>query len=123
MYEHGQGTSVDLIKAKKLYLDAGKLGLSDAYVRLADMFMKQKRPSALDYSQAIDYYVKAAELNNGKACENLGKIYRHGKGVLVDFAKAHKYFQQAADLEYPEGYNSLAWLYRNGIECWILSHF
>lgn len=53
--------------------------------------------------QAIDAYRRASELNHAAAHNNLGELYRDGKGVSRDIARAEDLFAQSAKLGSSEG--------------------
>ena len=55
-------------------------------------YYKQKR-----YAQAFKWYQKAAEQGLAMAQNNLGYMYRDGRGTEQDLEKAFKWFQKAAE--------------------------
>jgi len=59
---------------------------------------------------AITAYQEAAKLNSGAAYNNLGEMYRDGKGFQKDPKKAEEYFSKSAELSSPEGRSNLAGL-------------
>jgi hypothetical protein len=50
-----------------------------------------------DYSQALQWYSKAADQGNPQAQYGVGYIYDTGKGVQQDFAEASRRYGQAVD--------------------------
>jgi tetratricopeptide (TPR) repeat protein len=56
---------------------------------------------------AIAAYQEAARLKSGAALNNIGELYRDGKGFQKDLKKAEQYFNQAAALNSPEGESNL----------------
>ncbi len=48
-----------------------------------------------DFSQAIQYIEKSAELGHYGACFDMGKFYLEGKGVEKNNEKAREYFEKA----------------------------
>ena len=56
---------------------------------------------------AIAAYQEAAKLNSGVAYNNLGELYRDGKGFQKDLKKAEEYFSKSAELNSPEGKDNL----------------
>ncbi len=54
--------------------------------------------AARDYSQAADWYRKAAEQNHALAQFNLGTMYARGQGVAKDDAQSAIWFGRAANL-------------------------
>lgn len=59
-----------------------------------------------NYKEAVNWYTKAAEQDNAKACNNLGNCYLHGNGVKKDRAKAMELFEKAKDLGSEAGKNN-----------------
>lgn len=53
--------------------------------------------AAHDYTQAAEWYRKAAEQNHHLAQFNLGQMFAHGHGVTVDDATASMWIRRAAD--------------------------
>lgn len=45
---------------------------------------------------ALDLYLKSAELGNPKAMMALGRIYEQGLGTKIDLIKAYQYYDAAA---------------------------
>jgi TPR repeat protein len=60
-----------------------------------------------DLSEAIRAYQKASELSHAAAFNNLGELYRDGKGFKKDAMKAQELFQQAAQMGSDEGKENL----------------
>jgi TPR repeat protein len=54
--------------------------------------------AAQDYSQAADWYRKAAEQNHSLAQFNLGMMYAQGQGVAKDATQSVAWFGRAANL-------------------------
>jgi hypothetical protein len=59
---------------------------------------------------AIYAYQEAAKLKSGVAHNNIGELYRDGKGFQKDLKKAEEYFTLAANLNSPEGQTNLSTL-------------
>jgi uncharacterized protein len=64
---------------------------------------------------AIYAYQAAAKLKSGAAYNNIGELYRDGKGFQKDLNKAAEYFTLAANLNSIEGKNNLLALGRIGV--------
>ncbi|KAG9073260.1 hypothetical protein KI688_001052 [Linnemannia hyalina] len=56
-----------------------------------------------DYSTALAWYIKSADLGNGSAKTNIGYFYSHGQGVHLDYSKAMEWLLMAADQGDPRG--------------------
>ena len=67
-----------------------------------------------DYSEAVEWYRKAAEQGNARGQTRLGLMYIYGYGVLKDYAEAIKWFRKAVEQGYSGGANALGWMYENG---------
>jgi TPR repeat protein len=52
---------------------------------------------AEDYTQAREWYEKAADKGYARAMTDLGLLYAYGQGVAQDDAKANEWFEKAAD--------------------------
>ena len=57
---------------------------------------------------AIYAYQEAAKLKSGAAHNNIGELYRDGKGFQKDLKTAEEYFTLAANLNSPEGKSNLS---------------
>ena len=89
--------------AKKYYEQAISMRTTDGvvYNNLALIYTEGKG-TAINYSQAEQYYIKAIELGNETAknnyavfANNRGVAYADGKGVAKDYAKAEAYYLKA----------------------------
>lgn len=63
---------------------------------------------------AILAYQEGARFNHAVALNNLGELYRDGKGVPKDLQKAEQYFKRSADLNSVEGKSNLLALQKSG---------
>lgn len=69
---------------------------------------------AKDYSGAAAYYAKAVELDHPSAQNNLGNLYKYGKGVTRDPQKAFMLFEAAAKQGNIFGQKNTALCYKQG---------
>ncbi|MDD5267296.1 MAG: hypothetical protein PHO08_09235 [Methylococcales bacterium] len=69
-----------------------KACMAEAYFSKAYKFDQVK-----DYSQAMQWYLKAAELGNSDAMGNIGVYYHNGWGVSADDCKGHEWQLKAAN--------------------------
>lgn len=67
-----------------------------------------------DYVKALEFYDKAAKLNNKDALFRLGWFYSEGLGVEVDYEKSMRYYLLAADLGHSTAMNNIGAAYANG---------
>lgn len=86
-----RAASLGHISARTAIVAAAKTGNSAAQSNLGVLF-EQKG----DLAQAISWYRTAADKGDGHAQNNLGNLYRTGRGVTRDFDKAALWFHQAA---------------------------
>lgn len=66
-------------------------GDSKAMVTIG-MFFHKGESFPQDYDKAMDWYLKAMELGNGDAYNNIGVMYRDGLGVVANRAIAYDLF-------------------------------
>ena len=57
-----------------------------------------------DYARAVKWYRKADEQGDASSQNNLGNMYRSGRGVLQDYAEAHMWYNLAVS-RFPPGEN------------------
>lgn len=74
----------------------------------------EKAYKAKDYSQAMKFYLKAAQLGNSNAEENIGVLYHNGSGVNQDFHEAMTWYLKAAEKGNDYAENGIGVLYQNG---------
>ena len=93
LYENGCGNTVKKNPelALKYYKMAADNNSLDAIVKVATTYDHAKK-----YAEALPYFQKAADLNNGFAAYKLGDYLCNGKGTKVDKAKAVGYLDKAA---------------------------
>jgi uncharacterized protein len=73
------------------------------------------RGVARDYTQARDWYEKAAAADNANAMCSLGWMYEKGSGVIVqDYTQAGNWYQRAAEAGNTEAMYNLGVFYQNG---------
>ena len=66
-----------------------------------------------DYTEAVKWYRKAAELGNPKAQNSLAKCYEHGLGVKINHQEVIKWYNKAAEQGYYEAYFNLGNYYHH----------
>ncbi len=67
-----------------------------------------------DYTEAIKWYRKAAELGDVDGQCNLGQMYYYGKGINQDYTEAIKWYRKAAEQGSAFGQVILGYMYENG---------
>jgi TPR repeat protein len=67
-----------------------------------------------NYTKAIEWYEKAADQGYASAQQNLGIMYKTGKGVAKDYAKAFEWFEKAANQGNRNAQYTLGGMYYQG---------
>ena len=67
-----------------------------------------------DYSEAVKWYRKAAELGSADGQFNLGYMYENGEGVEKDYSESAKWYRKAAEQGHADGQFNLGCMYING---------
>ena len=70
-------------------------GDARAQYRIGVMYEKG-RGIPVDYSEAVVWFLRAADQGNAEAQNHLGFLYLYGRGVAKDFVAAHMWFDLAA---------------------------
>ncbi len=101
-------------KALEYFKKAADFGISEAMNTVGRMYnnglgIKQ------DYNMAMEWYLKAAELDNGKAIMNLADLFYNKKG---DYTIARNWYDKAAQLGFHRAMRILGdiYLYGKGVE-------
>jgi hypothetical protein len=82
-------------------------------MELGDIFV-DKKLSRVDYSQAVDWYRKAAEQGQREAQFGLGARYLLGQGVSQDLDEARRWLTRAANRGHPYAQFLLAKMFEAG---------
>ena len=69
---------------------------------------------AQNYTEAIKWYRKAAELGYSYGQNNLGTVYENGEGVEKNYTEAIKWYQKAAEQGQVNGEYNLGKMYYYG---------
>lgn len=67
-----------------------------------------------NYSEAMKWYRKAADLGYTPAMCGIGSLYSKGQGVSRDYGNALKWYRKAADLENASAMHEIGYLYNMG---------
>lgn len=104
----------DLRKAIKLYKEAGKRGITDAYFNLGILLFRPNT-HVRDLTEARHWMEQAALRDDASAQFNLAQLYREKLGTVdADLEKARHWLQQAADNHYSKAQFTLATQYMEG---------
>ena len=75
----------------------------------------EKEDTIRNIEKAVEYSVKACELNNGKGCNNIGfMLSKYANGDVKELLQALTFFQKACDLDYGSGCANIGNMYYNG---------
>jgi hypothetical protein len=78
-----------------------------------------------DYATALKEWSPLAEQGYAGAQNNLGIMYKNGRGVLQDYAEAVRLYRLAAEQGLADAQYSLGWMYYNGkgvAQDYVLAH-
>ena len=68
------------------------------------------------YSEALEWFTKAAEQGHADAQNNLGLMYKEGLAILQNDYEAFEWFTEAAEQGHADAQNNLGLIYRDGKE-------
>lgn len=108
------GEKKNIIKIKKLYESAIKLGNSDAMIELAIIYKYGIGQVKKDITKTIELYENAIELGNLDAMLQLGHIYYQEECKDKKFTKCIKLYERAIDLGNKDAMKWMARMYRCG---------
>ena len=134
MYEKGYGVKQDFVQAKKWYekgAAAGNKDCKDALERLktgtsagsssngglGEEWYKRGMDARKrqNYTQALEFFLKAAAQGHIEAQSWLGWMYASGQGTSKNYAEAFKWTSKAAAQGHAGAANNLGYFYRNGL--------
>jgi hypothetical protein len=67
-----------------------------------------------DYAQAMEWFIKSADLGTPAAMVNIGYMYNYGQGVSRDYAQAMEWYMKAANMGYSGAMTNIGTMYWNG---------
>lgn len=118
---------VNVTIGSKNIVNLNEIGIEFKNVKLDERYKKiiEDSPEGLykrgkeyddngDYVKALEFYDKAAKLNNKDALFKLGWFYSEGLGVEVNYEKSMQYYLLAADLGDTWAMNNIGAAYTNG---------
>jgi TPR repeat protein len=110
---NGQGTRQDYAEARKWFLKAAELGVTDAMLMVGRLH-DTGRGVPEDALEAFKWYEKAAMLGNANGMVAVGTAFGIGRGVAQDGQKAVRWSKQAAELGDPRGVFNFGVIYLKG---------
>ena len=100
----------------KSLIDGGSFGSGNNGLSAVEMFEKGKDAHKRnDFTEAVEWYRKAAEMGDSKAQCNLGYMYDNGYGVDQDYSEALKWYQKSVEQGNSRAQNNLGSMYQNGL--------
>ena len=93
MYQNGSGVEKDLEQAKYYYKLGVSLGDKNAAWRLGVIYKNE-----MEYIEAYQYLLKAAEQGQGMAMYEVAKLYENGLGAPYDMEKAIEWYHKCAEI-------------------------
>lgn len=111
LYRDGLGVETNSDKALELYLEAEKIRPHSGTEFEIGLLYEDKK----DYKKAAEWYQKSAIQGDSWAQNNLGNLYRRGKGVAQDYKKAMGLYQQAVAQGNNRAYSNIGDLYAEGL--------
>ena len=109
--EQGRGLPASRPQAMSWYKQAAEKGNVPAMLALARLARASDPP---DDEAAARWTQKAAETGDPQAQDELGTLYRLGKGVEPDLARAREWYRKAGEQGYAPAENNLGMMYRLG---------
>lgn len=114
IYFNGDLVPEDMNRAKELLEKAIELGSGSAAYRLGWMYERGFLSEEPDYVKALEFYEKAASLNNADGYCRVALYLANGYSGVKDPVKSREYYEKAAELGACFALVELAFLYENG---------
>ena len=114
VYFNGDLVEEDMSRAKQLLEKALELGSGNAAYRLGWMYERGFLSEEPDYVKAMEYYEKAAELDNVDGYCRAALYLANGYSGVTDAVKSRKYYEKAAGMGSCFALVELSFLYENG---------
>ena len=114
VYFNGDLVEEDMSRVKQLLEKALELGSGNAAYRLGWMYERGFLSEEPDYVKAMEYYEKAAELDNVDGYCRAALYLANGYSGVTDAVKSRKYYEKAAGMGSCFALVELSFLYENG---------
>ncbi len=116
MLYKGYGYKEDLSQSIKAHLLSASKGNADAMFELY-IYHHFGYGTPIDQEKAIEWCLKAAGQNHGRALYNLGTMYTAGyASIAKDMNKAISWYQKASDAGHGKASATLSVMYAHGTE-------
>lgn len=114
VYFNGDLVEEDIARARQLQEKALELGSGNAAYRLGWMYERGFLTEEPDYVKAMEYYEKAASMNNADGYCRAALYLANGYGGVKDAEKSREYYGKAAEMGSGFALVELSFLYENG---------
>ena len=94
---------------QELLYEAQQTNSPQAYTQIARMY-SSGNGAPKDFSKALTYFKKAADLGSLDAQVSVGYFYYNGHGIAVNHKMAKQYWKMAADQGSTEAMRNLGWM-------------
>lgn len=114
VYFNGDLVEEDMNRAKELLEKAVELGSGNAAYRLGWMYERGFLSEEPDYAKAMEYYEKAASMDNVDGYCRAALYLANGYSGVKDAVKSREYYEKAAEMGSCFAMIELSFLYENG---------
>lgn len=94
MYESGNGTALDYVRAMASYRQAAAQGTAASANSIGALYMRGLGVPA-DHHEAVNWFRKAAEGGDTTACFNLAMRYLNGDGIEANPQETRRWLEEA----------------------------
>lgn len=106
-----RGREQDMLQYYQYSADLGNVAAQTA---VGQLYNHGAQGLDRDHSQALHYFLRAAEQNDAKAMSHLGHMYANGEGVEQNYDMAVKWFTMGASKHHASSQFGLGYLYLTG---------
>lgn len=112
LYANGLGVDQDSAKALEYYQKAAEQKPNNEVLicNIGIIYFGGE-----DYTNAMEWFQKAADLGSADASFLIGYMYVEGLGIEQDYTKAMEWYLKAADLGSVDAMNDIGYLYEEGL--------
>lgn len=114
VYFNGELVKEDMERVRQLLEKAVELGSGSAAYRLGWMYERGFLTEKPDYAKALEYYEKAASLDNADGYCRAALYLANGYSGVTDAVKSKEYYEKAAEMGSGYALVELSFLYENG---------
>ena len=104
----------DSVEIARLTRASANSGIPHAQVTLGWWHMTGKHGFTIDYSEAMQWNLKAYKQGHSEGANNAGELYEKGHGVSKDEAEAMRWYRKAADMGNAEAQFRVGMMYNEG---------